>query len=237
MLSPKEKKKMKREKILIVDDDPDILKILQENLRLEDYEIITSTTGEEALRAAHRYHPDLILLDLMLPDLDGLQVCRKLRKESAVPIIMLTARDRISDRVLGLEMGADDYVVKPFDTMELMARIKACLRRSKGLIREEIQVDDLSIDFHKREVRLKNKLIHLTFKEFELLKTLVSHAGEALSRDFIRQQVWKGASLYDWSRTIDVHIQRLRYKLEKDKDNPQYILTVPGVGYKFRDNP
>jgi len=228
---------MAREKILIVDDDPDILKVLQGNLRLEDYGVFTAATGEEALKAAARYFPDLIILDLMLPDLDGLQVCRKLRKESPVPIIMLTARDRVSDRILGLEMGADDYVVKPFDTMELMARVKACLRRSKGLIREQIQIDELRVDLRKREVRLKSKPIRLTFKEFELLKTLISHSGEALSRDSIRQQAWKDASLYDWSRTIDMHIQRLRQKLEKDPENPRYILTVPGVGYKFRDLP
>lgn len=228
---------MGREKILVIDDDPDILKVLQENLRLEDYEVFTAATGEEALRATERHSPDLIILDLMLPDLDGLQVCRRLRKESVIPIIMLTARDRVSDRILGLEMGADDYVVKPFDTMELMARVKACLRRSKGLIREQIQLDDLRVNLRKREVRLKNKPIHLTFKEFELLRTLISHSGEALSRDFIRQQAWKDASLYDWSRTIDMHIQRLRQKLEKDPENPRYILTVPGVGYRFRDLP
>ena len=226
---------MAHEKILVIDDDPDILTVLQENLRLEDYEVFTAASGEEALRVAARDAPDLIVLDLMLPDLDGLQVCRRLRKESAVPIIMLTARDRVSDRVLGLEMGADDYLVKPFDTMELMARIKACLRRSKGLVREQIQADGLRVDLGRREVWLKNKPIRLTFKEFELLKTLVAHAGEALSRDFIRQQAWKDASLYDWSRTIDMHSQRLRHKLEKDPENPRYILTVPGVGYKFRD--
>jgi len=228
---------MAREKILVVDDDPDILKVLKENLRLEDYEVFTASTGEEALLTTHRQAPDLIVLDLMLPDLDGLQICRRLRRESTIPIIMLTARDRVSDRILGLETGADDYVVKPFDTMELMARVKACLRRSKGLVREQIQVDELRVDLRKREVRLKNKLIRLTFKEFELLSTLISHPGEALSRDFIRLQAWKDASLYDWSRTIDMHIQRLRQKLEKDPENPRYILTVPGVGYKFRNLP
>jgi len=226
---------MVREKILIIDDDPDILKILQENLRMEGYEVFTAASGEEALRAAGRYTPDLIILDLMLPDLDGLQVCRRLRKESAVPIIMLTARDRVSDRILGLETGADDYVVKPFDTLELMARVKACLRRSKGMLRKQIQVEGLRVDLRKREVWVKNKPVRLTFKEFELLKTLISHSGEALSRDFIRQQAWKDAPLYDWSRTIDMHIQRLRHKLEKDPENPRFILTVSGVGYKFRD--
>jgi DNA-binding response OmpR family regulator len=160
-----------------------------------------------------------------------------MRKESTVPIIMLTARDRTSDRILGLETGADDYVVKPFDTLELLARVRACLRRSRGFEREELQVEDLRLDLRKREVRVKNKPVHLTFKEFELLKTLVSHAGEALSRDAIRQQTWKDSPLYDWSRTIDMHIQRLRKKLEKDPENPKYILTVPGVGYKFRDLP
>ncbi len=212
---------MTREKILVVDDDPDILKVLQENLRLEGYDVHPASSGEETLRAAMRFSPDLVILDLMLPDIDGLQVCRRLRQESAVPIIMLTARDRISDRILGLETGADDYVVKPFDTMELLARVRACLRRSKGLVRDRVEVEDLRINLAKREVRLKNKSVHLTFKEFELLKTLVSHAGEALSRDFIRQQTWKDAPLYDWSRTIDMHVQRLRKKLEKDPENPR----------------
>jgi DNA-binding response OmpR family regulator len=225
---------MSRKKILVVDDDPDILKVLQENLRLEDYEVLTASTGEEALRSVGRQAPDLIVLDLMLPDLDGLQVCRRLRKESDVPIIMLTARDRVSDRVLGLETGADDYVVKPFDTLELLARVRACLRRSKGQVRDQVQVEDLRVDLRQREVWLKGNPIRLTFKEFELLQSLVSHAGEAMSRDSIRQHAWKDASLYDWSRTIDMHVQRLRQKLEKDPENPRYILTVPGVGYKFR---
>ncbi len=224
-----------REKILVIDDDPDIVRVLEENLRLEGYEPLTASTGEEALKAASRLSPALVILDLMLPDMDGLQVCRRLRQDSDVPIIMLTARDRVSDRILGLETGADDYVIKPFDTLELMARVRASLRRRKGLVREKVQVEDLKVDLRRREVWLKGKAVRLTFKEFELLQTLVSHAGQALSRDFIRQQAWKDAPLYDWSRTIDMHIQRLRHKLEKDPENPRFILTVPGVGYKFRN--
>lgn len=230
-------KDLAREKILIVDDDPDILRILQEHLRLEDYQVAAVSSGEEALQAAARLSPDLIILDLMLPDLDGLLVCRRLRQESTAPIIMLTARDRISDRVLGLETGADDYVVKPFDTLELLARIRACLRRGKGSRRERILVNDLTIDLGKREVRVKDRPVRLTFQEFELLQTLVTHGGEPLRRDFIRRQAWREADLYDSSRTIDMHVRRLRRKLEEDPENPRYILTVPGIGYRFSDLP
>ncbi len=225
---------MAGEKILVVDDDRDILKVVQENLRLEGFEALTASSGAEALKAASRSGPDLIILDLMLPDMDGLQVCRRVRQDSDVPIIMLTARDRVSDRVLGLETGADDYVIKPFDTMELMARVRALLRRRKGMARELVEVEELRVDLRRREVWVKEKPVRLTFKEFELLQTLISHAGEPLSRDFIRQQAWKNAPLYDWSRTIDMHVKRLRHKLEKDPENPRFILTVPGVGYKFR---
>jgi DNA-binding response OmpR family regulator len=223
------------EKILIIDDDPDILKVLKANLELYGYQVCCVQKGQEALDQISREPPDLIILDLILPDIDGIQLCQILRKEITVPIIMLTARDRVSDKVLGLEVGADDYVVKPFETLELVARIKACLRRSKKIIAPEIIIDHLQIDFIRRTVHSNGELIELTPKEFDLLKLLISYRGEALTRNFIRQQIWKETPIYEWSRTIDVHIQHLRAKLEKDPSQPEYILTIPGIGYKFKE--
>ncbi|MBI5641521.1 MAG: response regulator transcription factor, partial [Nitrospirae bacterium] len=177
--------------------------------------------------------PDLIILDLTLPDGDGIDICRQLKERyPKIPVIMLTARDRVYDKVLGLESGADDYIVKPFDTTELLARIRACLRRS-GPGGTRIVIDDLEMDFHARTLKITGKEVELTPKEYDLLQLLVSNRGEVVSREIIRKKIWGDAKLYSWSRAIDVHVQHLRQKIEKNPSEPEYILTVSGVGYKF----
>ncbi len=223
--------------ILVVDDDADILKVLKANLELHDYEVVTADTWKKAQKVLSLSQPDLILLDVMLPDGDGIEICRELRKDfTRIPIIMLTARDKISDKVMGLESGADDYVVKPFETLELVARIKACLRRVKSSVDDEkVQVGNIKINYKKRFVTVSGKKIDLTPKEYNLLCFLVNHRGEALSRDAIRKNIWKDSHIYSWSRVIDVHIQHLRQKIEKDPSKPKYIITVSGAGYRFMD--
>ncbi|MEN8264330.1 MAG: response regulator transcription factor [Nitrospirota bacterium] len=222
-------------KILAVDDDRDILKVLKANLELQSYEVDTADHWEEARKIISETLPDLILLDVMLPDGDGVEICREIKSDyPQIPIIMLTAKDKVSDKVLGLESGADDYVVKPFETLELLARIKACLRRvGPAAHKEVITIKNIRIDFKKRLVTLSGKTIDLTPKEYELLCFFVLHRGEALNRDIIRKNVWKDSNIYSWSRVIDVHIQHLRQKIEKDSSNPKFIITVPGAGYRF----
>lgn len=225
-----------KNKILVVDDDHDILKVLKANLELHDYQVSTADCWLKAQEEISSSTPDLIILDIMLPDGDGIDICRTLRvRFPTMPIIMLTAKDKVSDKVMGLESGSDDYVVKPFETLELIARIKACLRRAKPLLIDRVVIGDLSVDYKKRIVKIKGKEIELTPKEYEMLCILIAHRGEVLSREAIRKSLWKNAQLYSWSRVIDVHIQHLRQKIEKDPAEPEYILTVPGAGYKFRD--
>ncbi len=224
-------------RILAVDDDRDILKVLKANLELHDYEVDTAETWAGAKEILSVRLPDLIILDVMLPDRDGMEICRDLRKDlPETPIIMLTAKDKVSDKVFGLESGADDYVVKPFETLELVARIKACLRRASVAIAEEkIAIGSLKVDFKKHLVTVSGKKIDLTPKEYDLLCFFLSRRGEAVSRELIRKHLWKDSSIYSWSRVIDVHIQHLRQKIEKDPSNPRYIITVPGAGYRFAD--
>ncbi len=224
-------------RILAVDDDRDILKVLKANLQLHGYEVDTADTWTRAQGMIIENLPDLILLDMMLPDGNGIEICRNLRKDHLqLPIIMLTARDKISDKVIGLESGADDYVVKPFETLELIARIKACLRRAvPQAVKEEVCIGHIKVDFRKHLVTVSGKKIDLTPKEYELLCYFISHRGEALSRDTIRKAIWKGSQIYSWSRVIDVHIQHLRQKIEKDPSNPKYLLTVSGAGYMFKE--
>jgi DNA-binding response OmpR family regulator len=224
-------------RILAIDDDNDILKVLKANLELHGYEVDTANTWAKAQERLSVSQPDLIILDVMLPDGDGMEICRELRKDlPETPIIMLTAKDKVSDKVIGLESGADDYVVKPFETLELIARIKACLRRAGPPVSEEkVVIEDIEIDFKKRVVTVAGKKVNLTPREYELLSFFVAHKGETLSRDTIRKNVWRDAGIYSWSRVIDVHIQHLRQKIEKDPSNPKYILTVPGAGYRFGD--
>ncbi len=220
-------------RILLVDDDPDILTIIKDNLELDGYRVITATQGKDAFSVFQQKEINLIILDLMLPDIDGIQVCRAIRTDSNVPIIMLTAKDSVSDKVLGLESGADDYIVKPFDYLELAARIKAQLRRSDTYVSETevFKVGHLKLNPEKREVEVGGSLVCLTKKEFDILFLLFKHRDRVLDRDTIKTKIWPNQKLYKWSRALDVHIQRLRAKVEKNPEHPQYIQTVPGVGY------
>jgi DNA-binding response OmpR family regulator len=224
--------------IMLVDDEESIQKLLTYPLEREGYRVVQARDGEEALRRFAEQQVDLVVLDVMLPRVDGLEVCRRLRTDSAVPIIMLTARDDEVDKVLGLELGADDYITKPFSIREFRSRIRAVLRRA-GL-REERPTDGvieegaLLIDPAKRAVTVDTRRIQLTYVEFEVLHTLARHPGRVYSRQALLESVW-GDSAYREPRTIDVHIRHLREKIESDPREPAYIFTVRGVGYRFRD--
>ncbi|MBU8848173.1 MAG: response regulator transcription factor [Desulfobacterales bacterium] len=224
--------------ILVVDDDPDILTIIKDNLELDGYKVFTAALGKDALSIFKKEYINLIILDLMLPDMDGIQICRATRINSHVPIIMLTAKDSVSDKVLGLESGADDYIVKPFDYLELAARVKAQLRRIKSYLSTDdvFQVGNLKLKPARRELTIDGAVITLTKKEFDILSLLFRHAGKALDRDTIKMEIWPEQKLYKWSRTLDVHIQRLRAKLEKNPEQPRYILTIPGIGYMLSNS-
>ena len=220
--------------LLVVDDDPDILKVLKANLELYGFDTITAGNWAKAKEILNDHLPDLIILDLMLPDGDGIEICKLLKEQyRKTPIIMLTAKDSVSDKVMGFESGADDYIVKPFETLELIARIKACLKRTMP-VDSTIAINDLEVNFNTHTVKLKGKEIELTPKEYELLYLFITNRGEVISREFIRKKIWRESKIYSWSRVIDVHIQHLRHKIEKDPSEPEYVLTVPGSGYKFR---
>ncbi|GAB4580650.1 MAG: response regulator transcription factor [Anaerolineales bacterium] len=236
------------EKILVVEDDVTLQETLTYNLSRHGYDVNAVGDGETALETARRFHPDLIVLDIMLPTIDGFDVCRILRQEMVTPILMLTARDDEIDRVLGLEMGADDYLTKPFSMRELMARVKALLRRVQ-LDRDDFRVGanpnketpleegnlhfgDLSIKIKRREVTRQNTPIPIKPKEYELLLFLSRHKGQVLPRELILDRVW-GWDFTGGSRTVDVHIRWLREKIEADPANPERIVTVRGIGYRF----
>jgi DNA-binding response OmpR family regulator len=246
MAKKKDKRKSGSEqqsRILVVEDDITLLETLEYNLAGEGYEILTAADGLTAVEVAREQRPDLIVLDLMLPGLDGFEVCRILRQEMSVPILMLTARTDEVDRVVGLEMGADDYLTKPFSMRELLARVKALLRRVR-LIREEVAnervapgserlvFEDLVIDLDRRKVSVRGESLRLKPQEFELLAFLARHPGVALSRDLLLDRVW-GWDYGGGSRTVDVHVRWLREKIEADPANPKRIVTVRGVGYCF----
>lgn len=221
-------------KIMVVDDDSNICELLRLYLGKEGYEPITVSDGEEAVERFDSVRPDLILLDVMMPKLDGWQVCRKIRKKSQCPIIMLTAKGELFDKVLGLELGADDYIVKPFETKEVVARVKAVLRRA-GVFREskakEVSYDNLYINMENYELRVGGKQIDTPPKEMELIYHLASNPNRVYTRDQLLDEVW-GFEYYGDSRTVDVHVKRLREKLEGVSE--QWTLkTVWGVGYKF----
>ena len=221
--------------ILVVDDDKDIVETIKGNLELDGYVVLSAFDGRSGVDMAKEYRPDLIILDLNLPDIDGIKACQIIRREFDFPIIMLTARDGVSDTVLGLECGADDYMVKPFNFLELSARIKAIFKRvERNLVKNHYGLKDLSIDFKSRKVSARGEEIKLTKTEFELLELFVSYPDEVLSREFITNQIWRDSELYQHSRALDVHVQRLRKKIELDIENPRYIVTVAGVGYKFQ---
>jgi DNA-binding response OmpR family regulator len=225
--------------ILLVDDEDSVQKLLAYPLEREGYRVLQARDGEEALRRFASERVDLVVLDIMLPKLDGLEVCKRLRAESEVPIIMLTARDDELDKVLGLELGADDYITKPFSIREFRSRVRALLRRASASRQvvddgELIAADQLTIDLGRRAVEVGGKRVQLTYVEFELLRILASHPGRVYNRRMLLEELWGGAD-YREPRTIDVHVRHLREKLERDPAAPEYILTVRGVGYRFRD--
>jgi DNA-binding response OmpR family regulator len=226
-------------RILLVDDEQSIQTLLSFPLRKDGYEVVQATDGREALARFGEGAFDLVVLDVMLPRLDGLEVCRRLRARSSVPIIMLTAKAEEIDKVLGLELGADDYITKPFSMREFRSRVKAALRRA-GMPRrdpsdeEPLVVHELSIDPAKRAVEVRGEPVQTTYVEFEILLALATSPGRVWTRDMLLTRIW-GDSAYRDPRTIDVHIRHLREKLELDAKEPEYLFTVRGVGYRFRD--
>lgn len=231
---------MASRKILIAEDDESMLHILQHNLLREGYDVVTAADGNQALKAARSEQPALVILDIMLPQLSGFEVCRILRKETMVPILMLTAKDDEIDKIVGLEIGADDYVTKPFSMRELLARIRAMLRRAEmpqlvgqGAGGTLLSIDDLQIDLARREVTRSSAKVDLTLKEFDLLGFLAKNRGIAFSRQQLLASIWH----YDYAgdtRTVDVHIRWLREKIEVDPGKPRRLVTVRGVGYKLQ---
>ena len=223
-------------RILVVDDEPMVLEVVEQYLRREGYDIACAADGAEGLRLAQEGAPDLVVLDLMLPALDGLEICRRIRRDSRVPIIMVTAKAEETDRIVGLELGADDYLVKPFSPRELAARVKTVLRRTAagpvaatgGLLR----YGSLTINPQTRDVKLGEREVHLTAKEFDLLWFLASNPGQVFTRNDLMDKVWDYTYAGD-SSTVTVHVRRLREKVEPDPMRPRYIKTVWGVGYKF----
>jgi DNA-binding response OmpR family regulator len=230
-------------KVLVVEDEPILLETLAYNLNKQGYQVLTAADGHQAIALARKERPALLVLDLMLPGVDGFEVCRVLRQEMNVAILMLTARAEEIDKVVGLEVGADDYMTKPFSMRELMARVKALLRRER-LIREEIAAQDITaagkplvfanlvLDDNRRELRKDGQVVALKPKEYELLLFLARQRGIVVSRDLILERVW-GWDFDGGSRTVDVHIRWLREKIEQDPSNPTRIVTVRGIGYRF----
>lgn len=225
------------EKVLLVEDEKTLAKGLKFSLEKEGFNVEVAYDGEEALQFLERDIPHLIILDLMLPKVDGYEVCRRLRRTSDVPIIMLTARNEDIDKILGLELGADDYMTKPFNTRELLARIKAILRRAgqgEAGNRKTIRMGELQVDLIRHRVTVEEREIPLTSREYALLSFLASNPGRVYSREQLLEEVW-GYEFCGDARTVDVHIRHLREKLEKQPAEPHYILTVWGTGYKFRE--
>jgi DNA-binding response OmpR family regulator len=223
-----------------VDDELSVQKLLAYPLRKEGYDVIPALDGREALERLRDDNFDLVVLDVMLPRMDGFDVCRAIRSRSTVPIIMLTAKTEETDKVLGLELGADDYITKPFSVREFRSRVKAVLRRAalaqpEAQFEEPIDAGELSIDFEKRSVVVRGESVRLTYVEFEIIAALARAPGRVFSRTMLLERVWGDASYRD-PRTIDVHIRHLREKLEEEPKTPELILTVRGVGYRFRDS-
>jgi DNA-binding response OmpR family regulator len=223
-------------RILVVDDARIVTEVVERYLRLEGYEARVAEDGAQALKIAREWHPNLVVLDLMLPEIDGLEVCRQLRHDGSVPIIMLTAKGEETDRIVGLELGADDYIAKPFSPRELVARVKSVLRRTMDGAGQQIdgllRYGDLAIDPMAREVSMRGHRINLTAKEFDLLYFFASHPSQVFTREQLMNQVWDYSYSAEYG-TITVHIRRLRVKIEADPLKPRYIKTLWGVGYKF----
>lgn len=223
-------------KVLVVDDDPGIVKVVRAYLEQEGFQVLVGYDGKKAMQIARNDKPDLVVLDLMLPEMDGWDVCRALRKESDVPIIMLTARVEESDKLIGLELGADDYVTKPFSPRELVARVRSVLRRIQGAPPkpERISRGEITVDVSRHAVAVRGEPVDLTPTEFDLLAVLMQDAGRSFTRSQLLEQV-QGYAYEGYERTIDVHIKNLRQKIETDPRNPQHIKTVYGVGYRFEE--
>ena len=228
-------------RILIIEDEKNIVDIIKHNLKKEGFDTIEAYDGEQGLEMSLKEDPSLILLDIMLPKMDGFEVCKRLRQSISTPIIMLTAREEEVDKVLGLELGADDYITKPFSPRELIARIKANLRRADiddfqiNKNSGSIKCNDLVIDLGRYEIVRGDSVIELTLREFELVKFLAQRQGQVFTREDLLEKVW-GYEYFGDVRTVDVTVRRIREKLEKDPSNPEYILTKRGVGYYFNDN-
>ncbi len=225
-------------RILLVDDEPSVQTLLAYPLRKDGYHVVSAVDGREALDRFAEERFDLVVLDIMLPKLDGIEVCRRLRTRSQVPIIMLTAKDDEIDKVLGLEMGADDYITKPFSVREFRSRVRAALRRAEmgggQASSEPIVIGDLEIDSERRAVAIRGEAAILTYVEFEVLTALASAPGRVFTRETLLGRLW-GDSKFRDPRTIDVHIRHLREKIEADPSRPEYLFTMRGVGYRFRD--
>jgi two-component system alkaline phosphatase synthesis response regulator PhoP len=228
---------MAREKILVVDDERKIVDLVRMYLEKDGYRVLAAYDGRQAVELSRRERPALVVLDLNLPEVDGLEVCRAIRRESAVPIVMLTARDEDTDKILGLELGADDYVTKPFSPRELVARVRAVLRRTQGADakNERIEAGDIVVDLPRHEARRSGEVLDLTPTEFRLLEVMAGDPGRVFTRLQLLDRV-QGEAYEGYERTIDVHVKNLRQKLEKDSASPRYIITVHGVGYKFSDH-
>ena len=229
----------KTTRILLVDDEQPVQKLLTYPLEKEGYEVVQAFDGQQALQAFEQHQFDLVVLDIMLPQMDGLEVCQRIRAKSRVPIIMLTAKAEEIDKVIGLEIGADDYITKPFSMREFRSRVRAALRRAEMVPaadadEEPLERGDLRLDFAKRRTELSGEPVELTYVEFEVLAALARSPGRVFSRELLLERVW-GDSSYRDPRTIDVHIRHLREKIEPDAKNPEYLLTVRGVGYRFKD--
>jgi DNA-binding response OmpR family regulator len=224
-------------RVLVVEDDPAILRGLADNLRFEAYEVVTATDGETAYRLIRERRPDLLVLDVMLPKLSGYELCRKLRHEGmTIPIVMLTARGEEADRVLGLDLGADDYITKPFSIRELLARLRAIVRRSQITAKtcDQLRFDNVVVDFRRCEARKGGASIEMTRKEFGLLRTLAERGGQVVTRDELLNEVW-GYNSSPTTRTVDNHVALLRSKIEANPAAPRHLLTVFGVGYRWVD--
>jgi DNA-binding response OmpR family regulator len=226
-------------RVLVVDDEPNLLHSVAYSLRKEGYEVITAADGEEALAKARRESWDALVLDIMLPKIDGFEVCRRLRAESTIPILMLTAKDSEIDRVVGLEIGADDYLTKPFSMRELVARVRAMLRRAtmtpaQSQTPDVFRLDDLEVDLQRRRVICQGREVALKPKEFDLLAFLMARPGRVFTRDDLLERVW-GYNYPGITRTVDAHVRSLREKLGDDADAPRWVETVRGVGYRFRE--
>lgn len=227
------------EKIMVVEDEEDIRLLLKHILEGEGYKVITCEDGMEALTSVHQEPPDLMLLDIMLPKVDGKEVCRVIRKDHTFPIIMLSAKSDELDKVIGLEVGADDYISKPFGNLELTARIRTALRRVKSDVQpngEILRCGDLVMDKARHQVKVKDQIVDLRPREYSLLEVLLANKGRVMSRDTLLNKVW-GDDEYIGQGTVDVHIRRLRINLEQEPDRPKYVMTVRGVGYKCADQP